>query len=181
MSDNTKNISKFLSLVLRHKPEQIGLTLDQNGWASVTELLAKLHANGSPVSMELLEEIVDSNNKKRFAFNNDKTQIRASQGHSIEIDLDIKACEPPALLFHGTAEKNLESILASGLKKQNRQHVHLSDNTDTAKNVGARHGRPVVLQVNAGQMQKDGFTFYLSANNVWLTDEVPAVYLGLPL
>jgi putative RNA 2'-phosphotransferase len=180
MSDNTKHISKFLSLVLRHKPQEIGLTLDQNGWASVSELLTRLNANGSPVTMDLLEEIVDTNNKKRFAFNEDRTQIRASQGHSIEVDLDLQACEPPALLFHGTAEKNLASILATGLKKQNRQHVHLSDNTDTAKNVGGRHGKPVVLHVNAAQMQKDGFIFFLSANQVWLTDEVPPVYLSIP-
>ncbi|MET0463547.1 MAG: RNA 2'-phosphotransferase [Chitinophagaceae bacterium] len=180
MSDRTKNISKFLSLILRHKPEVIGLTLDQNGWASVPELLARLNAGGSPVTMELLEEVVATNSKKRFAFNDDRSQIRASQGHSVEVDLNLKSGGPPALLFHGTAEKNLESILKNGLTKQHRQHVHLSDNRDTAKIVGGRHGRPVVLHVNAGQMHKDGFVFFLSTNDVWLTDAVPPAYLSLP-
>jgi putative RNA 2'-phosphotransferase len=181
VSDQHKHISKFLSLVLRHQPGKIGLTPDKNGWVGVSELLARLNENGHPVTRELLEEIVANNNKKRFAFSEDFTLIRASQGHSIEIDLDLEQIAPPALLYHGTAEKNMESIFASGLKKQNRQHVHLSDNTETAKNVGSRHGKPVVLHVNTEQMQKDGFVFFLSANNVWLTDEVPAKYLSIPV
>ena len=180
MSDQTKHISKFLSLVLRHKPEEIGITLDSNGWASVPELLARMNAKGFGLTMDLLEEVVSTNNKKRFAFNDDQTLIRASQGHSVEIDLDLKPADPPALLYHGTAQKNGDSIFATGLQKQNRQHVHLSDNTETARNVGARHGKPLVLHVNAAQMQKDGFVFFLSANNVWLTDKVPATYLSIP-
>lgn len=180
MSDQHKHTSKFLSLILRHQPEKIGITLDKSGWASVSELLDQLNANGHPVSMELLEEIVATNNKKRFAFNDDHTQIRASQGHSLEIDPDLVPAIPPALLYHGTAEHNRESIFTAGLQKQSRQHVHLSDNTDTARNVGARHGKPLVLHVNAAQMQKDGFVFFLSANNVWLTNEVPPAYLSIP-
>ncbi len=180
MSDQHKHTSKFLSLILRHQPEKIGIRLDKSGWASVSELLDQLNANGHPITMELLEEIVATNNKKRFAFNDDHTQIRASQGHSLDIDPDLAPVIPPALLYHGTAEQNRESIFTSGLQKRNRQHVHLSDNTETARNVGARHGKPLVLLVNAAQMQKDGFVFFLSANHVWLTNEVPPAYLSIP-
>lgn len=180
MKDDHKKLSKFLSYTLRHHPETIGVELDTNGWAVVAELLERLNANGQVIDKKLLEEIVETNNKKRFAFSEDKTLIRASQGHSIEIDLGMEASEPPALLYHGTAQKNRESIFAEGLKKQNRQHVHLSDNPQTAKEVGSRHGTPVILHVNAGQMHKDGYVFFLSENKVWLTDEVPVSYLSIP-
>jgi len=177
MKDDNKNLSKFLSYTLRHHPEHIGIVLNKSGWAVVNELIDRLNANGHTIDMALLENIVGSNSKKRFAFNDDKTLIRASQGHSIEIDPGIEACEPPALLYHGTAEKNRESIFTEGLQKRNRLHVHLSANTQTAKEVGRRHGTPLVLQVDSGQMRRDGYVFYLSENKVWLTDEVPPVYL----
>lgn len=178
MKDTTKQLSKLLSFILRHKPEHIGLQLDPQGWASVEELLSKLNASGTSIDRATLEEIVATNNKKRFAFSDDQTLIRASQGHSIEINLQLQPSQPPDTLYHGTAEKYFESIMAQGLKKQNRQHVHLSSELSTAKAVGSRHGKPVVLLVNAKQMNIDGHVFYLSDNGVWLTEEVPVVYLN---
>ena len=164
-------LSKFLSLVLRHRPDTIGLKLDENGWVNVDELLEKCASNNS-MTMEILEEIVATNNKKRFAFNEDKTQIRASQGHSINVDLNLEEKVPPFYLFHGTAEKNIESIKKDGLLKGNRNHVHLSPDYDTAVKVGQRHGNPVVLMVRAKTRTYRGFKFFLSDNNVWLTDRV---------
>ncbi len=172
-------ISKFLSLVLRHQPQIIRLQLDDQGWASVDELLQKLKTKGFHLSISDLQYIVDTNNKKRFAFSENRTKIRASQGHSIEVDLGYLQSVPPAILYHGTARRNMESILKEGLQKQRRQHVHLSADKETAVTVGQRHGRPVVLEVSAGQMHEDGYTFFLSANGVWLTDLVPAKYLCL--
>ncbi|QEE50002.1 RNA 2'-phosphotransferase [Flavobacterium alkalisoli] len=177
--ENTR-ISKFLSLVLRHQPEHINLSLNTNGWAKVEELIT-LSANAGVVfSFDELKHIVETNNKKRFAFNEDCTLIRASQGHSVAIDSGYTAQEPPEVLYHGTAIKNLDSILANGLNKGNRLHVHLSSDKATAVNVGSRHGKPVVLEVMALQMHKDGFHFYLSDNKVWLTDSVPVKYLKMP-
>ncbi len=168
-----EDISKFLSLVLRHKPETIGLVLDENGWADVKELVSKM----GNLTIETLEKIVETNDKKRFAFNEDKTKIRASQGHSLKINLDLKPVEPPEVLYHGTADKFVEVIKSTGIKKQSRSHVHLSSNFDTAVNVGQRHGKPVVLEVKAKKMHQDGYKFYLSENNVWLTDFVPSEYI----
>ncbi len=178
MEKNLKSTSKFLSLVLRHKPEEIGLQLDENGWASVDELIEKVNAKGNKIDINLLNEIVETNDKKRFAFNDDKTKIRASQGHSIEIDLDLHPSLPPDILYHGTATRFVESILKEGLTKQQRQHVHLSDKLATATAVGARHGKPTILIVGAKQMQEDGFLFYKSENNVWLTDNVEVKYIS---
>ena len=177
MEKNLKNTSKFLSLVLRHKPEEIGLMLDENGWVNVDELLEKVNAKGNSINIELLNEIVGTNDKKRFAFNDDKTKIRASQGHSIEINLNLQPSFPPDILYHGTATRFIESILKEGLTKQQRQHVHLSEKLETATAVGARHGKSTVLFVNAKQMQEDGFMFYKSDNNVWLTDSVTVKYI----
>ena len=172
--------SKFLSLILRHQPETIGLTLDTAGWASVSELLTKLAAYGHGMTMVKLETVVSNDNKQRFSFNADKTCIRANQGHSLPtIELGLTAIEPPTILYHGTASRFLDSILQTGLEKRSRQHVHLSADTETAHKVGIRHGKPVILQVAAGQMQRDGFAFYRSANGVWLTDRVPSDYLML--
>lgn len=173
-------ISKFLSFVLRHQPEAIGLTLDENGWVSVAELLQKLKEKDKAVDLGTLQHIVATNNKKRFAFNDDHTKIRASQGHSINVDLGYTQATPPTILYHGTATKHLPSIQQSGLVKQSRQHVHLSATKETAINVGGRHGKPVVLEVMAATMHEDGYAFYLSENGVWLTDEVPACYLKFP-
>ena len=171
--------SKFLSLILRHQPETIGLTLDVAGWASVTELLAKLAVHGHGMTMVKLETVVSNDNKQRFSFNTDKTCIRANQGHSLPtIELGLVAIEPPEILFHGTASRFVESIFQTGLEKRSRQHVHLSADQETAYKVGIRHGKPVILTVAAGQMQRDGFSFYRSANGVWLTDHVPTDYLA---
>jgi putative RNA 2'-phosphotransferase len=170
-------LSKFLSLVLRHKPQEIGLELDSNGWADVGLLLQKCSQRNVPITLDILKDIVETNPKKRFAFNEQLTKIRASQGHSVAIDLQLQAVEPPVILYHGTAEKSLAAILENGLVKQQRQHVHLSATIETAKTVGSRHGKPCVLEVMAQQMFANGYQFYLSANGVWLTDHVPAIYL----
>jgi putative RNA 2'-phosphotransferase len=177
MEKQLKHISKFMSLVLRHQPEAIGLQLDENGWANVQELITKMKANGTDVDITTLIITVDTNDKKRFAFNEDKTMIRANQGHSIAVDLNLKTAIPPDILYHGTAERFVASILKEGLTKQQRRHVHLSWQIETAKAVGSRHGKPVILMINAKAMIQDGHTFYLSDNNVWLVDAVPAQYI----
>ena len=172
-------ISKFLSLVLRHKPESIGLKLDENGWAFVDDLLVRSKERFRNLNKDVLFEVVEKNNKKRFALNDDNTKIRASQGHSVNIDLSLKPIEPPNYLFHGTSTKNWELIKNIGLKKQNRQFVHLSKDKQTAINVGRRHGTPVVLKIMAKEMYNDGFKFYLSENLVWLTDSVPIKFISI--
>jgi putative RNA 2'-phosphotransferase len=177
MKPNHKKSSKFLSLVLRHKPETIGLDLDKNGWAETHVLLEKLANNNHRIDLKTLKEVVANNDKKRFAFNADKTKIRASQGHSIKVKLGYTVVEPPEMLFHGTATRFLESIQKQGLLKGNRHQVHLSKNKDTATKVGSRHGKVVVLRVKAAEMHKAGFEFFVSENQVWLTDYVPVEYL----
>ena len=174
-SDLTK-ISKYISLILRHKPEVIGIQLDANGWANVEALLAGI-GRKYPIDFEILEEIVRTDNKQRYSFNEDKTKIRANQGHPIQVDVELSGTEPPEILYHGTAERFSASIEAKGLLPGNRLYVHLSPDTATAEKVGRRHGKPVIYLVNAGQMQQDGYTFLLSANGVWLTKMVPAQYL----
>jgi putative RNA 2'-phosphotransferase len=172
-----KRISKFLSLILRHQPETIQLKLDENGWADVSELITKAKGR-MHFSFEDLEEVVETNNKKRFAFNEDKTMIRASQGHSIDIDLALKAVQPPDFLYHGTADSNISSIFEKGIEKRNRQHVHLSADKETATKVGMRHGKPIILTIRTKEMFDNGIPFYLSANGVWLTDFVDAKYIS---
>jgi putative RNA 2'-phosphotransferase len=176
MNDLTST-SKFLALVLRHKPDEIGLTLDPNGWADVEELLLRCNARGKRVTRALLERVVAENDKKRFAFSDDGSRIRASQGHSVEVDLALNPLEPPELLFHGTADRNRNSIRAGGLHSAQRQHVHLSLDVATATKVGQRHGKPIILKVRAREMWKAGHPFYLSANGVWLTDRVPPEFI----
>lgn len=180
MNEKTaKSVSKFLSLVLRHSPETIGLKLDKNGWADVEELITKCNNRGSQNQMtaKLLDYVVENNNKKRFAFNNDKTKIRASQGHSISVELNLAETEPLEYLYHGTVENFLDNIKKEGLQKMSRQHVHLSKDKETAIKVGSRRGIPQILTIRSGAMYKDGYIFYLSENNVWLTDEVPTKYI----
>ena len=172
-------VSKFLSLVLRHQPQKIGLTLDENGWTDVANLLRQINKHGLKLTSEELQYVVATNNKKRFAFSQDQTQIRASQGHSIAINLDYQPVAPPDTLYHGTSDKSVPAILSTGLEKRNRHHVHLSRDIATALNVGSRHGKPAVLRVAALNMHHDGFVFYLSENQVWLTDYVPSKYLTL--
>jgi putative RNA 2'-phosphotransferase len=169
--------SKLLSYVLRHRPDSIGLALDAHGWADAGELLACLAAHNKPVDRALLERVVAENDKQRFAFSEDGSRIRASQGHSIDVDLQLRAAEPPAVLYHGTASRFLKSILASGLRAGARHHVHLSADRETATRVGARHGFPAVLVVDAARMHADGIAFYQSDNGVWLTGDVKPSYL----
>jgi putative RNA 2'-phosphotransferase len=172
-----KHISKLMSLVLRHKPDELGLKMDEEGWVNVNELISNMKAKGIRVTFETIQTVVDTNDKKRFAFSEDKTLIRASQGHSIEVELNLPEAVPPDILYHGTTTKYLDSILQAGLLKQNRQHVHLSITKETALNVGSRHGKPVILTINAKLMYKNGIKFYLSENKVWLTDMVPPQYI----
>jgi putative RNA 2'-phosphotransferase len=175
--DTLRATSKFMSFVLRHQPEAIGLALDSAGWASIDELLARMAAAGRRVSRGLLQEVVDTNDKQRFAISDDGLRIRASQGHSVDIDLGLMPAEPPDLLYHGTATRFRAAIFHEGLKRQQRHHVHLSESIDTALAVGSRYGVVVLLQVDARRMRDDGHVFYKSDNNVWLTDHVPVAYL----
>ncbi|MFZ6011121.1 MAG: RNA 2'-phosphotransferase [Bacteroidota bacterium] len=174
--ENNK-ISKFLSLVLRHQPEKIDIQLDENGWTDVAILINQANKNGFAITKEILRHVVDTNAKKRFAFNDDRTRIRASQGHSVEIELGYAPQPPPEILYHGTTETSVSSILAIGLEKRSRHHVHLSADAEIATKVGQRYGKPVVLRIAAMQMFKDGYQFYMSENHVWLTDHVPAKYI----
>ena len=164
-------------MVLRHKPQTIGIELDKNGWTDVNILIKKMNNYGNNIDLETLKSVVENNNKKRFAFNEKQDKIRANQGHSIEIELGYKSQKPPETLYHGTAQHFVNSIFKTGLEKRNRHHVHLCFDVETAVKVGQRHGKPVVLKVLAEQMYKDGFDFFISENGVWLTEEVPIKYL----
>ena len=168
--------SKFMSLILRHKPETIGISLDEHGWANVDELIAGI-AKTREFNMDILETIVCTDNKQRYSFNEDKTLIRANQGHSIAVDVELDEAEPPALLWHGTGEKYVASIDERGLIAKSRLYVHLSRDEETAVNVGKRHGKPVLYKVKARDMYRDGYRFFLSKNGVWLTKEVLVKYL----
>lgn len=173
-----KNLSKFISLILRHKPETIGITLDEHGWADVGELIAGIVSTpGNEIDMETLEEIVRTDEKQRYSFNDDHTLIRANQGHSIPVDVELEEKVPPAVLWHGTGEKYVSSIDSQGLIPKSRLYVHLSKDTETAGKVGSRHGRPVIYKVDCKKMSEDGHRFFLSANGVWLTKTVPPEYL----
>ena len=172
-------VSKFLALVLRHDPGRIGIELNPSGWAGIDELLVACDAHGFPVTREELEEVVANNPKQRFVIDPTGNRIRANQGHSIDVDLDLMPVRPPAVLYHGTAGGNLPAIMAEGLRSMRRQHVHLCGDETTASNVGRRHGSPVVLVVDAERMHREGHNFFVSANGVWLTDDVPPRYLRL--
>lgn len=169
-------LGRFLSLVLRHNPQAAGITLDAHGWADVEALLAGVRASGRAIDRETLERIVRENSKQRYAFNDDHSRIRASQGHSIAVDLALRPARPPQVLYHGTAERFLPAIRREGLRPMGRQYVHLSPDPETAAAVGRRHGRPVVLAVDAAAMVRDGAVFYRSENGVWLCGSVPAAY-----
>lgn len=193
---NLTNTSKFISLILRHKPETIGISLDEHGWANVDELIAGIRhhfsdgdtnkersicesdgANRQEFNMEMLREIVRTDNKQRYSFNEDETLIRANQGHSVPVDVELEEAEPPEELWHGTGEKYVPAIDEQGLIPKSRLYVHLSKDSDTAVKVGQRHGKPVLYVVKAGEMHRDGYKFYLSKNGVWLIKEVPVKYL----
>lgn len=170
-------LSKFISLILRHKPEEIGITLDKHGWANVNDLITGINNSGRKIDMAILEEIVRTDDKGRYSFNEDKTLIRANQGHSVPVDVELKECTPPDVLYHGTAEKYLYSIRREGIKSMSRLYVHLSSDYETAVKVGSRHGNYVVLVVDAKKMATDGIGFYLSENGVWLTKYVDWKYV----
>ncbi len=176
--DLTK-ISKFLSFVLRHKPEAIGLQLDPQGWADIDELIAKAHQSGEMVTLDrgLIETTVESNDKKRFVISDDGKSIRASQGHSVNVDLQLTPKQPPDVLYHGTASRFMDSIMAEGLKPGQRQYVHLSGDTETATQVGQRYGKPVVLTIDAKAMYQQGMAFFQAENGVWLTSTVPKTHI----
>ncbi|MCD8190073.1 MAG: RNA 2'-phosphotransferase [Clostridiales bacterium] len=171
-----KSTSKYLSLILRHEPELIGITLDEHGWAEVDALIAGV-SHTHPLTMETLEQIVREDAKQRYSFNGDKTLIRANQGHSVPVDVELEEVTPPEVLYHGTGRQSTASIDAQGLLPMSRLYVHLSADYATAKTVGQRHGKPVVYRVHSGKMYADGFRFYRSVNGVWLTEAVPARYL----
>ena len=171
-----KETSKFISLILRHKPDVIGITLDEHGWANVDELIAGV-SKTHPIDMAILEQIVAEDEKQRYSFNEDKTLIRANQGHSIPVDVELEEKEPPEILFHGTGEKYTASIDKEGLIPKTRLYVHLSSDEATAAKVGQRHGKPVIYKVKSGNMYRDGYKFYISVNGVWLTKSVPVKYL----
>lgn len=182
--DELTDVSKFLSLVLRHQPEVIDLRLDENGWADVDELLQKMSisrqsSGKSAVDRAKLNEVVRTNDKQRFAFSPDGWKIRASQGHSVQVDLKLSPHNPPQFLYHGTIDSNLHSISVNGLQKMSRNHVHLSADTDTATKVAQRYGKPKILRVKALDMKNDGFDFFKSDNGVWLTDYVPSKYVEI--
>lgn len=168
--------SIYISLILRHKPEVIGITLDEHGWANVDELIDGI-ARTRPFNLDMLEEIVRTDEKQRYSFNENKTLIRANQGHSVPVDVELQQAEPPGVLYHGTAEGSVHSIDAEGLLPMSRLYVHLSPDRETAEKVGKRHGKPVIYEVCAGDMNAAGYIFYLSVNGVWLTRHVPAEYL----
>ena len=172
-------ISKFLSLILRHQPEVVGLTLEENGWIEVQKLIKACADYGKSFTFAELKSVVETNDKKRFAFNEDETKIRANQGHSVEIEIEFEKKLPPDILYHGTAEKNVGIIFAEGLKKMSRHHVHLSVETETATKVGMRYGKPVIFQIDTVAMIAEGFEFYVSANGVWLVEYVPPKFLKL--
>jgi putative RNA 2'-phosphotransferase len=179
-NDSLTATSKFLSFVLRHEPGAIGLTLDAQGWADIDELLARCAAHGRPLTRALLERVVAESPKQRFAISDDGRRVRASQGHSVEVDLAYAPATPPLLLYHGTVAAALAAIRAEGLRKMGRHHVHLSPDEATARVVAVRRGAPVVLCVDAWRMHGAGHLFYRSANGVWLTEAVPAEYLEFP-
>lgn len=180
MTSRLTRISKDLAKHLRHAPHELGLTLQTGGWVPVDDLLQAARDHGFPMSYDELIECVETNDKRRFSFDETGDLIRANQGHSVEVDLQLDERRPPEVLYHGTTETFLPSILAVGLNRGRRHHVHLSEDIQTARKVGSRRGVPVVLKVEAGRMHEEGRTLFRSANGVWLTDAVPPGYLAAP-
>ncbi len=181
MSNNPLNdLSKFLSYVLRHEPQAIGLTLDSEGWADLDPLIRGAATQGRTLNRDQIHAVVDTSDKKRFALSSDGQRIRAVQGHSTtSVNLQLEAQEPPTVLYHGTATRFLDSIREQGLIAGARHHVHLAEDTTTATDVGQRYGKPVVLRIETQAMRQQGFTFFRAENGVWLVERVPAQFLGL--
>ncbi|HGH5438018.1 TPA: RNA 2'-phosphotransferase [Clostridioides difficile] len=183
--DEVKSMSKkdklsiFISLILRHKPETIGIKLDDYGYADVNELIEKINNTGRNINIEILEQIVKEDNKQRYSFNDDRSKIRANQGHSINVNVELRELEPPKYLYHGTATRFLDNIKNEGIIKQSRLYAHLSRDIDIAVKVGKRHGTPVILKINTGKMYENGYKFYLSENNVWLCEHIPFEYVEI--
>lgn len=177
---NLQNLSKYISLILRHKPEAAGITLDEHGWANVNELINGIVASDKKyvgLNLDIIEEIVRTDSKQRYSFNEDKTLIRANQGHSISVDVELDKVEPPEYLYHGTGKKYIKSINKQGLIPKSRLYVHLSKDKETAVNVGKRHGEVVLYLIKSREMHQDKYEFYISENGVWLTKEVPIKYM----
>ncbi|EGT5015199.1 RNA 2'-phosphotransferase-like protein (plasmid) [Clostridioides difficile] len=172
-------LSVFISLILRHKPETIGIKLDDYGYADVNELIEKINNTGRNINIEILEQIVKEDNKQRYSFNEDRSKIRANQGHSINVNVELRELEPPRFLYHGTATRFLDNIKKEGIVSKSRLYVHLSNDIDTAVKVGKRHGVPVVLKINTGKMYENGYKFYLSENNIWLCKYIPFEYVEI--
>lgn len=175
-SNSDVKLGRFLSLVLRHDPGAAGIALDEHGWADVNELLAGVSRTGRKIDRTALERIVRENNKQRYSFNDDRTKIRANQGHSVQVDVELRETEPPKYLYHGTATRFYPSIQKEGIRKMSRQYVHLSGDFETAMAVGRRHGSPMVVTINAASMARDGVIFYRSENGVWLCEHVEPKY-----
>lgn len=173
----SNRLSVFISLILRHKPYIAGIQLDEHGWADVDELIAGINSTGRVIDMDILEEIVRNDDKQRYSFSHDKALIRANQGHSVPVDVELEEKQPPRYLYHGTADCFLSSIKEEGIKRMSRLYVHLSKDTQTAEVVGKRHGKPVVLRVDCEKMYNDGVKFYISHNGVWLTKYVDSSYI----
>lgn len=178
MNSNITKTSKFLSLILRHNPESIGLELDEFGWANIEELIMLAEKNKRTIDLALIQKVVETNDKQRFSISEDGRLIRANQGHSIPVDLELEPIQPPNILFHGTTTRFVDNIFEQGLIKRNRQHVHLSATKETATTVGQRHGKPTILIVSAQLMYERGYHFFQSKNGVWLTDHVPINFLA---
>lgn len=175
-SNSDVKLGRFLSLVLRHDPGAAGISLDEHGWAEVDQLLAGVNRTGRKIDMPTLERIVRENNKQRYSFNEDHTRIRANQGHSVRVDVELREVEPPKYLYHGTATRFFPAIQREGIRKMSRQYVHLSGDFATAMAVGKRHGIPMVITIDAEAMARDGVTFYRSENGVWLCEHVEPKY-----
>lgn len=178
--DTLVNLSRYISFILRHRPDTIGLSLDKHGYIDVQDLINGIKENNDfYIDLDILKFIVETDNKKRYSFSEDGTKIRANQGHSVKVDLGLKEVKPPSILYHGTGEKYLESILKEGLKSKSRMYVHLSSDIDTAISVGKRHGEPIVLGIDAERMYKDEYKFYLSENGIFLAESVPVKYINV--
>lgn len=181
MDKKLVHISKFLSMILRHRPEEVGIMLDEHGWADVEELIELSGENlGVNFTKEQLRQMIEENDKPRFSFNDDETKIKANYGHSVPVDLALEPATPPEILYHGTAIRFLENIQKEGIMRRARNYVHLSGDEETALEVGARHGKPIVLNVNTGKMARDGFTFFKTNDDTWLTEKVPKKYVDFP-